>query len=141
MNPFYFSESNEPVASTSDSSDSQFHSKSKDSSSEDFKVSCKIGSSKTNLKRSGKYAPRSKLVSVNTIPEVNLANLDRKISGDTDSPTFDTESKLGVDNPNRFNNSITNITTNIHSSVGVMGAGTGNTPPEPPPKISNGQIK
>ena len=124
LNPFYISESSESVASTSDYSDSQSHGRNKDSASEEYK----IGRAETNLKRSGKYAPRSKSVSVNTVPEANLANLDRKVSGNTNSPIFDTESKLAVDNPNRFNNSITNITTNIHSSVDVMGAGTGNTP-------------
>ena len=122
LNPFYLSESSESVASTSDYSDSQSHGRNKDSASEEYK----IGRAETNLKRSGKYAPRSKSVSVNTVPEANLANLDRKVSGNTNSPIFDTESKLAVDNPNRFNNSITNITTNIHSSVDVMGAGTGN---------------
>ena len=122
LNPFYLSESSESVASTSDYSDSQSHGGNKDSASEEYK----IGRAETNLKRSGKYAPRSKSVSVNTVPEANLANLDRKVSGNTNSPIFDTESKLAVDNPNRFNNSITNITTNIHSSVNVMGAGTGN---------------
>ena len=128
LNPFYLSESSESVASTSDYSDSQFHGENKDSASEDYIDSDKIGRSETNLKRSGKYAPHSKLVSVNTILEAILTNLDRKFSGNTNSPIFDTESKLAVDNPNRFNNSITNITTNIHSSVDVMGAGTGNTP-------------
>ena len=128
LNPFYISESSESVASTSDYSDSQSHGGNKDSASEDYLDSDKIGRAETNLKRSGKYAPRSKSVSVNTVPEANLANLDRKVSGNTNSPIFDTESKLAVDNPNRFNNSITNITTNIHSSVDVMGAGTGNTP-------------
>ena len=127
LNPFYSSESSESVASTSDYSDSQSHGGNKDSASEDYLDSDKIGRAETNLKRSGKYAPRSKSVSVNTVPEANLANLDRKVSGNTNSPIFDTESKLAVDNPNRFNNSITNITTNIHSSVDVMGAGTGNT--------------
>ena len=122
LNPFYISESSESVASTSDYSDSQSHGRNKDSASEEYK----IGRAETNLKRSGKYAPRSKSVSVNTVPEANLANLDRKVSGNTNSAIFDTESKLAVDNPNRFNNSITNITTNIHSSVDVMGAGTGN---------------
>ena len=122
LNPFYSSESSESVASTSDYSDSQSHGRNKDRESEEYK----IGRAETNLKRSGKYAPRSKSVSVNTVPEANLANLDRKVSGNTNSPIFDTESKLAVDNPNRFNNSITNITTNIHSSVDVMGAGTGN---------------
>ena len=128
LNPFYLSESSESVVSNSDYSDSLFLGENKDSASEDFIDSDKIGRSETNLKRLGKYAPRSKSVSVNTVPEANLANLDRKISGNTNSPTFNTESKLAVDNPNRFNNSITNIPTNIHSSVDVMGAGTGNTP-------------
>ena len=126
LNPFYLSKSSESVVSTSDYSDRLFHGENKDSASEDYIDSDKIGRSETNLKRSGKYAPRSKSVSVNTVPEANLANLDRKVSGNTNSPIFDTESKLAVDNPNRFNNSITNITTNIHSSVDVMGAGTGN---------------
>ena len=126
LNPFYLSESSESVVSNSDYSDSLFQGENKNSASEDFIASDKIGRSETYLKRLGKYAPRSKSVSVNTAPQVNLANLDRKISGNTNSPTFDTESKLAVDNPNRFNNSITNITTNIHSSVDVMGAGTGN---------------
>ena len=93
------------------------------------------------MKRSGKYAPRSKSVSVNTVPEVNLAKLDRKISGNTNSPTFDTESKLAVDNHNRFNNSITNITTHIHSSLDDYGSWNWKHTPEPPPEISNGQIK
>ena len=128
LNPFYLSESSESIASTSDYSDSQSHGGNKDSASEEYLDSDKSGRAETHLKRSGKYAPCSKLVSVNTVPEVNLANLDRKISGNTNSPTFDTESKLAVDNHNRFNNSISNITTNIHSSVDVMGAGTGNTP-------------
>ena len=127
LNPFYSSESSESVASTSDYSDSQSHGGNKDSASEEYLDSDKSGRAETNLKRSGKYAPRSKSVSVNTVPEANLANLDRKVSGNTNSPIFDTESKLAVDNPNRFNNSITNITTNIHSSVDIMGAGTGNT--------------
>ena len=141
LNPFYLSESSESVASTSDYSDSQFHGENKDSASEDCKASDKIGRSETNLKRSGKYAPRSKSVSVNTVPEVNLAKLDRKISGNTNSPTFDTESKLAVDNHNRCNNSITNITTNIHSSVDDYGSWNWKHSPEPPPEISNGQIK
>jgi len=98
LNPFYLSESSESVASTSDYSDSQSHGGNKDNASEEYLDSDKIGRAETNLKRSGKYAPRSKSVSVNTVPEANLANLDRKVSGNTISPIFDTESKLAVDN-------------------------------------------
>ena len=77
----------------------------------------------------GKNAPRSKSVSGTTIPEVNLANFDRKISGNPSSPNFDTESKLTIDNPNSFNiyYSISNMATNTHSPVDDLGAGTGNT--------------
>ena len=133
LNSFYLSESCESVASTSDSSDSreyldnQFLGKNKDSLSEGVTISDKIGRTETNLKRSGKHAPRSKSVSGTTIPEVNLANLDRKISGNPSSPNFDTESKLAIDNPNSFNNSISNMATNTHSPVDDLGAGTGNT--------------
>ena len=90
-------------------------------------VSDKFGKTETNLKRSGKHAPRFKSVSGSTIPEIILANQDRKISGKPSSPTFNTESKLAIYNPNSFNNSISIIMTDIRPPVDDLGAGTGNT--------------
>ena len=87
----------------------------------------KIGRTETNLKQSGKHAPRSKSVSGTTVPEIILANQDGKISGNPSSPTFNIESKLAIDNTNSFNNSNSNIMNSIRPSVDDLGVGTGNT--------------
>ena len=133
LNSFYFSESRESFVSSSNSSGSlvsynnQLHLNKKATLSEDIMISDKFGKTETNLKRSGKHAPRFKSVSGTTIPEIILANQDRKISGKPSSPTFNTESKLAIDNPNSFNNSISNIMTDIRPPVDDLGAGTGST--------------
>ena len=95
--------------------------------SEDVTISDKFGRMETHLKRSGKHAPRSKSVSGIAVPEIILANQDRHISGNPSSPTFNIESKLAIDNTNSFNNSNSNIMTDIRPSVNDLGAGTGHT--------------
>ena len=95
--------------------------------SEDLTILDNFGRTETNLKRLGKHAPRSEFVSGTTIPENVLIAQDKKFSGNPSSPNFDTESKLAIDNPNSFNNSISNMATNTHSPVDDLGAGTGNT--------------
>ena len=93
--------------------------------SEDVTVLDDFGRTEFNLKRLGKHARRSKLVSGNTIPEIILTNQDRKVSGNPSSPSFNIESKLAIDNSNSFNNSYSNINTYIRPSVIDLGAGTG----------------
>ena len=95
--------------------------------SEDVAVLDNYGRTLTNLKQSGKHAPRSKSVSGTTVPEIILANRDRKNSGNPSSPTFNIESKLAIDNTNRFNNNNSNIMNDICLSINDLGAGTGNT--------------
>ena len=95
--------------------------------SEDFIVLDNFGRTETSLKRSGKYAPRSKSVSGNSIPETVLTTQDREVSGNPSSPSFNIESKLAIDNSNSFNNSNSNINTNMRSYVIDLGAETGNT--------------
>ena len=92
----------------------------------DVTVLDKLGRTETNLKWQGKHAPRYKSVSETAVPEIILAKQDRKFSGNP-SPTLNIESKLTIDNSNSFNNSNTNIMTDIHPSVDDLGAGTGNT--------------
>ena len=85
----------------------------------------------TNLECSGKQALCSKSVPGTIVPEIILANQDRKISGNLSSPTVKTKSKLAIDNTNSFNNNRNNSSNNImsviHPSVNDLGAGTGNT--------------
>ena len=75
------------------------------------------------MRRSGKYAPRSKFVSGISISENDLTSQDRKFSAKPScafSPGFNITSNLAIDDSNRNSNS----NTNIHSSVPVLGAGT-----------------
>ena len=95
--------------------------------SEDVTVLDKSGRTETHLKWSGKHAPRYKSVLGTTIQEIILAKQDQKISGNPSSPILNIESKLTIDNSNSFNNSNTNIMTDIRPSVDDLGAGTGNT--------------
>ena len=55
-----------------------------------------FGRTETNLKRSGKHAPRSKFVSGTTFPDTILTVQDRELSGNPSSPTFNIASKLAI---------------------------------------------
>ena len=133
LNSVNLPESRESIVILSDLSnrlvilDSQSQMKRKANFSEDVTVSDKSGRTETHLKRSGKHAPRYKSVSETTIPEIILAKQDWNISGNPSSPILNIESKLTVDISNSFNNSNTNIMTDIRPSVDDLGAGTGNT--------------
>ena len=95
--------------------------------SEDMPILDNEGRTETNLEWSGKQALRSKSVPGSTTPEINLANQDRKISGDPSSPTVKMESKLAIDNSNSFINSSNNIMSDTRTTVNDLGAGIGNT--------------
>ena len=79
-----------------------------------------------NLKRSGKYTPRSKFVLKNSIPANDLTSLDQKISGYPSNHNFNTDSKLAIDNINSISNSNSSINIPILKSVKDVDAGTGN---------------
>ena len=129
---FNLSESRESIVFSSVSSnslvnpDNQSQMKKKANVLKDVTVSDKLGRTESNLKRSGKHAPRYKSVLDTTVPEIILAKQDQNFSGNPSSSTLNVESKLAIDNSNSFNNSNTNIMTGIHPSVDDLGAGTGN---------------
>ena len=62
--------------------------KKKANMSDDFTVFDDFSRSKTCLKRSSKFAPRFKSVSLNTIPENVLTTQDREVSGNPSSSAF-----------------------------------------------------
>ena len=79
-----------------------------------------------NLKRSGKYTPRSKFVLKNSIPANDLTSQDQKISGYPSNRNFNTDSKLAIDNINSINRSNFSINIPILESIKDVHAGTGN---------------
>ena len=79
-----------------------------------------------NLKRSGKYTPRSKCVLKNSIPANDLTSQDRKISVYPSNRNFYTDSKLDIDNINSNYSSNSSINISFPQSVKDVDAGTGN---------------
>ena len=72
--------------------------------------------SKINLKRSGKYTPRSKFVLKNSIPANDLTSQDQKISGYPSNRNFYTDS-LAIDNVISNYSSNSSINISIPQSV------------------------